>query len=362
MSGVKYVADFAAPAAQAATSWFGPAAAAAAAAAAGYFYKKKPNPYQKYYKESPYKYKKKPPGGPGGGGGGGWGKGRRRRWPTNPGKPYTLAKRVRKLETTCIGTKAVLRYRKRFVAIGATNQNSINRTVPNTISCTNIEEPLAVLRMFNPADPGNYTTVNFTTGTQIKAVEIAAIEMSVLGRNNYNVPIKVSLHLCIPKVDTSETPLSAFTAGMADVSTNTLDASAVQVKLWFSPQFRDLWSVKRTITRVVKPGEEIYMKHISPGFKYDPAFFDTHNLEYQKLLGGSAILMELEGRLAHDSTSGGVSTCPAKIDVISERNLTVKYEGGADIEYVIVSDAIQVPTISRLVNREEPVFKTLAIT
>ena len=70
--------------------------------------------------------------------------------------------------------------------------------------------------MFNPATPGTFTFADFTSGTQQKEVEFASTRTYLSVRNNYNVPVKVWIYLCVPRVDTSTAPDDVMEAGLVD--------------------------------------------------------------------------------------------------------------------------------------------------
>lgn len=233
----------------------------------------------------------------------------------------------------------LLKFRKRETESIGCAQNGAGTNMMVGISTSAVEEPLTQLRVFNPSSPGTYITVNFTTGTQQKEVEIASVYTRFTARNNYNVPAYVSIYLCIPKVDTSIGALDAINNGLTDVSDGTLSTTNPQLKPWDSPQFRDLWQVKKRESKFLQPGQQLMLQHKVDSFMYDPSFVDTHGLLYQQSLGGHVYIVTIQGSVAHDSSTISIQGfSQAKVDIFLERDINVRYEAGADIEYVIVDD------------------------
>lgn len=251
-----------------------------------------------------------------------------------------VAGELKDLKTKVDRGRGVLRFRCRFTAELLCAASLSNKLTVHTMSTSDIEVPLQQLRVFNPSSPGTYISMDFTSGTQMKEVEISLLKTVVTGRNNYNVPVTVTLYLCVPKNDTSIAPLTAYTNGLSQVSDGSLNETNPMFKPWDSPQFRDLWYIKKTLKKTLQPGDEIYMEYkAKTPFTYDPSFVDSHGLIFQERYSCHAYLVNIDGPIAHDSvttTLTGVSQ--AKIDFLLERHIDVRYDAGADIEYCITSN------------------------
>jgi hypothetical protein len=217
--------------------------------------------------------------------------------------------------------------------------NAVNHSFSAAVNITGIEGAIDNLPVFNPSLPGTYTFVDFKSGTQKKEVLIKA-HSKFLVKNNYNSPAKVSIYLVFPKNDTSITPTTAMTAGLNDISGNpaTLTITSPMIYPNHSPQFRDLWSIKKQQTKVLEAGQVMSMSNTTPQFQYDPSFADDHNLQYQRRYMCHGYLVRVEGVLGHDTSADERGILQAGIDCSNQITYTVRYEAGADIEYLEVDD------------------------
>lgn len=240
--------------------------------------------------------------------------------------------------------KGLLKLRGRFAVNLACPARFQAGVALQDMSTLQVEEPMQQLRVFNPAAVGTYQIIDFTTGLQMKEVEVTLFRSIVRARNNFNVPINITIYCCIPKTDCSISPFSAYVGGLSQVSDGSLDATTPMYKPWDSPQFRDLWTIVVTTKRFLQPGQEATCEYRGKTpFNYDPSFVDSNPLLYQGRYAGHAYMAFMDGPLCHDGITGATSSSQCRVDFMQERHVNIRYEAGADIEYCIVNTAL--PTL-----------------
>lgn len=202
---------------------------------------------------------------------------------------------------------------------------------------TSIENCLAQLRYYDPTTPGSLVTSNFNSGTYQKEVIIDYQSLKVNMMANYNVPVKYVAYFVDVKEDTSITALTAFTNGIPKMSNTTSNS------IWISPSdvplFKDLWTIKKTIKGIIPPGtvKSFYMK--GGRFSYDPSLYDSHTLLFQKKFKARGIMIRIFGQIGHDNAVlNEVGRCDTECDVESIKKYNIKYNAGADIEFVYIAD------------------------
>lgn len=199
-----------------------------------------------------------------------------------------------------------------------------------------LEGQLGQTRYYNPADPANLTTADATTGTYSKNF-LVSIRSTLSLKNNGRVPVRVALHACVPKADTSITPTVAYTNGLADVGNPTI---TIPLTSWRdSREFVRLWTLKPGKNKILQPGESVSVTHVVPYFKYDPAISDSHSDTYQKKAGAHYFVWRVRGCPSHDkTTTANVGTAAGEVDMTFQQETNVKYEAGVDLKYIVVSD------------------------
>lgn len=156
-------------------------------------------------------------------------------------------------------------------------------------------------------------------------------------KNNYQIPCIVTFGVAFPKEDTSITPNAAFTNGLADIGNP--DSTSTLLSFKDSPQFRELWSVKLR-SKLLRPGQQIIVKHFQKQFTFDPSLQDSHGMTYQRNVKSAVFLYRCQGVLGHDSTvvtEQGI--LPSGIDVYISTTYIITYNsGGASIKTIVLSE------------------------
>lgn len=192
-----------------------------------------------------------------------------------------------------------------------------------------IETAITTLKYFDPAQPGTLVTVDYNEGTFQKRILIKG-KSSLELRNNYAVPVKLEVFLCRVKADTNNSPVSAITAGFADVGG--LAVTDVMSKAKDSLILRDLWTLKLKKKLTLEPGKQIKFFHSEKEFSYDTSLVDTHNQTYVKMFKSFSWLVRVEGVNAHDTTvETEQGTSAAAVDITVDREIMIKYDGGIDL-------------------------------
>lgn len=209
-------------------------------------------------------------------------------------------------------------------------QNSITR---GAVNLTVLEEALAQLRYYDPTAPTSLVTADGASGSYMKEFLFTRCSYTMSVRNNYQVPVEVRMYACRVRADTSQTPLSAWSAGMTDISN--VDITDLNAYPTDSALFQELWKVEKRLVKVLNPGEMCSLRINSPEqFFYDPSNADTHSLEYQIKHHGSEMLVVVKGIQGHDTTAAQLGHLPAGIDISAVREFEVKYDGGGNFRYM----------------------------
>lgn len=248
-------------------------------------------------------------------------------------KARKAIQKVRRLAESDMGTHT---HRIRSTARLLSSVNSCNTRSDSLVSITNLEAALAQLRYYNPSDPGTLVQASGLTGTFQKEFNFTKVYARSVVRNNYQVPVKVSIYMCTPKDDTSITPLESYTNGLTDVGNPS--ASSALVFLTDSPQFSDLWRVVSSKSVELKPGRKVSVKFTGKPFQYDPSLIDNHAMEYQSKYDCCATFLRIEGIIGHDTAADEQGTIQAGVDVVNDIRFEIQYSAGADIRYITVSN------------------------
>ncbi len=259
------------------------------------------------------------------------------------GGKRTLAQRVNALSRIVslnIGTRHYRRYGSATVACAVNAVNYLNCV---GIDDSYIQAALTTLKVFNPAVEETLITVNFNAGTFQKEIEIARVFTNCVCKNNYDIPIRVDMFLCIPKVDTSTSPYTAVESGLTDVGNYAVTTPLLMPK--DVPLFKDLYTVSRHIRKTLGPGQSCGMKYFGKSFMYDPSFVDVHGLTYVKAHRSHHFLIRVQGVVGHDTAvADEVGFAPAKVDVTTVRSMIIKYNAGTNIVTYDIAHTLDTPT------------------
>jgi len=249
----------------------------------------------------------------------------------------SVKKQVKQLTKLVNADMGVHTQRRRSCGRVVCTSNQQTQTGFDVISSTLLEEVLAQLRYYDPSSPSALVNASGLTGSYQKDFLFSSIYANMTIRNNYQVPVLVRVYACRTKDDTSITPITAFTNGLVDVGNPA--SSSPLVYLSDSAQFRDLWSIEKTMIKQLNPGTQFSFKTATKSFSYDPSLYDSHNLEYMRRHHGLVYVVRVEGVISHDSAvTTEQSSGLGGVDIMLDTTFTVRYSAGAQIEYIYVDN------------------------
>lgn len=228
----------------------------------------------------------------------------------------------------------IQRIRDVYRQLSSVNQKAHGGAIASSTAV--LETVLSELRYYDPSAPSALVQASGATGSYQKEFYFEKVYSKITIRNNYQLPVDVSLYACVPKVDTSITPNTAFTNGLADIGNPTSTCPLLYPT--DSEQFNDLWKIDKSKKKSLKPGEQISLAWSGKSFQYDPSFVDSHALSYQKKYSSLVWHFTNSGVLAHDSSFDEQGLAQSGIDVIVDTTFIVKYAAGADIKYLVCTD------------------------
>lgn len=198
------------------------------------------------------------------------------------------------------------------------------------------EAALVDLKYYDPSAPATLISGDFTAGTYSKEVCFRTIHGTALYKNNFLVPVDITVYLCEPRGDTSINPSSAWLDGIQDSPSN---ASSVEDLNQFASDydtFTKLWKITKVIDQRLSAGQSCQASHTIKDVDYSPAYGDVHSLEYQsKNLNSAAFMCVIKGVLGHVGINPCISA--AGIDIQFNSKYEVDYDAGCSINYTLLS-------------------------
>lgn len=254
---------------------------------------------------------------------------------TVPRQVRGLKNQVRELRRVAESDMGTLIFRDREASsiLASVNEQEASSLVGS--STTLLEEVLAQLRYYNPSAPSSLVTADGATGTYQKEFHFKRNYSRLLLRNNYQVPVKVTIYICSPKGETTISPLTAWTNGLTDISNATYNSTLSYPT--DSQQFNDLYKVVKVKRSLLHPGNEYSCSHSTKSFSYDPSLVDSHGLSYHRAFKSFLFLTVVQGVIGHDTSLSEYGVLASGVDVMLDRTYEVQYAAGADIKYVYVT-------------------------
>lgn len=203
---------------------------------------------------------------------------------------------------------------------------------------TQLENAMANLRYFNPAT-NTMVIADPSVGTYNRDIVVAIYRKLEL-RNNYHVPVKVTMFACVPKTDTSISAFTAYTNGLVDQG-NPLPSSSPLLKITDSHELNDLWNLKRVVKKTLQPGQSCFGVSSTPAFPYNLATVDEQTMTFQRKYGGHGWLFKIEGVLGHDSIATEQGVVPCGVDMLADITYKFTYDAGKDVHDISIFDNAQ---------------------
>lgn len=245
-------------------------------------------------------------------------------------------KEIRDIQKRLKNDEGTFCHREKAIGAVAAAQNASSFIDIGGVTVNDLDTNLQYLQYYDIDNPGVFKVVDGRTGTQHKEFLYSTLGTSIELINNYGAPIKLTLYLMEPKVDTSLAPPATFTNGLIDIGNPS--ATSVLVYPTDSKQLGDIWKICRTIKKTVMPGQSINESYFQKDIMYDPSFVDTHASTYQKRFGSHTWCVRLQGVDGHDSALPQYGSLVGALDWVLVRKLVVKYQAGTDLYVLKVTD------------------------
>jgi len=255
----------------------------------------------------------------------------------------SIKKKLRSLEHSENASLGQLTYRNlrayRVVAATASEQKVADSLAVNNI--TAYESVLGELLYYNPSAPATLVNAAGTSGTYQKDFLFKTVFGKLTLKNNYQTDCKVLVYLCTPRADTSQSPSSAWTDGIANDAGNVSAITDVGNLPSDFDTFRDFWKAKRVTSQVLAPGQSVQVSNAVNDVNYDPSFSDSHALLYQTKIKAFQWLVIVRGNVGHDTVdSSEVGLLQCGVDILQEETYVVNYDAGINLSYVHVNSTL----------------------
>lgn len=247
-------------------------------------------------------------------------------------------RKIKKENKTC-QTNGERVYRQRRVdRLLTLSENTLKAITKAGNSITITENALSNLTYYDPTTPTTLVTASGAVGTYSKTFNIKDVYTKIIIRNNYQVPAMVRVYGCIPKEDTSISPSTAYTSGLADM--NNPNAENPLMHVTDSNIFNNLWRIDKSMKKLLNSGRQFTMKKYLGDYTYDPSLVDDHALTYQSKYKGYAWFVQVCGAIGHDGDAlndeQGILDCG--IDMYVDTVVHVCYDAGKKMKTYVIDD------------------------
>lgn len=255
-----------------------------------------------------------------------------------------LSNQIKELKNSESASLGAMIYRTQWPhrIVSTTNTQGVYRTNINRTS--DYEGALALLKYYDPATPGTLITADASTGSYQKNFLIKNLYSKLELRNNYQTDVELTVYLCRVKADSSISPSTAWGDGIATDAGNVTAVTELGQYPNDYDVFRDLWSCKRVVHKVLSPGESTLATHSVDDVEYNPALVDEHSAVYQQRFKSSEWLVVVKGCVSHDTTLDEQGLSAAGVDMIHHRTWQISYDAGVNLSYVMTSINMDTPT------------------
>lgn len=207
---------------------------------------------------------------------------------------------------------------------------------PNRVS--ELEVAIANLRYYDPATPGTLLTASGATGTFSRDIHIKNTWSKLRIRNNYQVPARVKVYLCIAKHDTNDHPITTYQAGITDQVISGGNATTPAIYLNDIEVVKEDWKIDCVMDKVLMPGRERSVSHSTGAFEYDPAHTDTDSTAYQKRYKAFTWVVRTEGVCGHDTVADEQTLLASSLDIEAFFKVDIIYDAGINLNDIYVTD------------------------
>ncbi len=259
---------------------------------------------------------------------------------TNKGQIAILKKRVAALNRSVEMLNGEMIYRSVAYTSGEAAQNTGHIINTSLGSKTAIQLALAELRYYDPQNASALVNTSFAAGAYSKSISFTSMSFKARYRANNKMGLRYTIYLCHPKVDNANTVGTDWTA----FALNTIysETSSEKSIVSFPSDIRALgiaWNIKRVKKGYLRPGQFVeYSYSYDKPWLFNDAYIEDQALEYQKNLHSAFIMIKIQGPIAFDTTNAALGRARTEIICECVSTYRVKYDAGADIKYVVISD------------------------
>lgn len=233
-----------------------------------------------------------------------------------------------------------LTYRARVTTREATAVNVQSVSIFDHNTVTNIEGgACSKLYYYDASTPGTLLNPDYTSGTYSRELNVMSSGIKVHVKNNSKGDVVMKAYLCFPKTSTTQSPSADWTSRCSDNPT-----TVVKETIGVCPNdLRGMnWNFKLLKRKLVRPGQNVILKHFTKGFNYKPAKTDVQSDEYDPANKACSIMIVQHGVVSHDdSTTSLVGISEATLDFETTQIWKVQYSAGVNIKYTYDANTYQ---------------------
>ena len=180
-----------------------------------------------------------------------------------------------------------------------------------------------------------------------RSITFKRIRASILGINNQNIPLWVTVYIIRPLEDSGRDPVQRIQDSCEDmgnelnsdwstVTSTTINPNTPKFNFSDYKQLRNSWKIVKKAKIQLRPGQSFKFSHTVKNVRYNSEYLETHTQTYQKSLKAFTFLFKLEGPIAHlcPDTGGAVideyTTQAGQLDVRMQRSWDITYDGAGD--------------------------------
>lgn len=221
-----------------------------------------------------------------------------------------------------------------------------------------VEQALEALQYYDPSTPATLLTADGSAGTFSRKFMFTSAVAGVTFKNNYQTDCNISAYIVKPKVDTSITPLTAYTNGMADIG----DPGNTQLMTYptDSIQFNYLWKIVKSKTMMLRAGQTMKLNYNIGEFIYNPSITDNHALTYQRKIGGCALFISVWGTLGHDIVSDQQGLLKSGVDFEYTTKYKIIYDSGVELKEIVISNLLPIFSTGNPVQTSKPIADNIS--
>lgn len=249
-------------------------------------------------------------------------------------KQAKLIKKVNKLNKKIEADQSTHTHRYRNVNQRLCSTGLAPFSAINNFTVSDLQTAMANLRYYDPSAPTVPITADASSGTFSRNITIDKLYSKTCIQNNYQVPVNVTVYLFEPRDDTSVTVGTYHSNGVSDQAVGAgYTSNSVLCYPTDINMLMDTYRITKSKSKRLMPGAQLKMGKAFKSFKFNPALFDTHNLEYQHKYRSHVWAIRLEGDFGHDNAvANQLNTLAGGVDTYTDITIKFIYDGGKSFD------------------------------